>query len=315
MNPKAAQFVFGLVLIFVLTANPLHAQDTQATLSGTITDSSGNVVGNAKVSVKNLNTGQTTEAQTDSAGLYAVPNLAAGDYEVFAAVEGIGSGVAKVTLTAGGQQTLSLTLTPAAAQQEPAPPAATPSENLPNAPSSANTEPKSEPKTEPKTEPSLEDLGFSKTETQSNAVQQALLDKRTHMLKIHQRVGLITTIPMIASVITSLNAGGKSEGTASRDLHVALGALTGDLYGITAWYAIRAPRIAGTETRGPIRVHKILAWVHGPGMILTPILGAMAFSQKNNGEKVHGIAAAHGPVAIVTAGAFGAALLTVSMKF
>ena len=135
------------------------------------------------------------------------------------------------------------------------------------------------------------------------------------MLKIHQRMGLITTIPLIASVVTSLNAGGKSQGTASRDLHVALGALTGDLYGITAYYAIRAPKIPGTETKGPIKLHKALAWVHGPGMILTPILGALAFEQKNNGQKVHGLAAAHGPVAIVTAGAFGAALLSVSLKF
>jgi hypothetical protein len=134
------------------------------------------------------------------------------------------------------------------------------------------------------------------------------------MLKIHQRMGPITTIPMIASVVTSFNAGGRSEGTPSRDLHVALGALTGDLYGITAYYAIRAPRIKGTETRGPIRFHKIMAWIHGPGMIATPILGAMAFSQKNNGEKLHGAAQAHGPVAIVTAGAFGAALMSVSLK-
>lgn len=307
MNLRTAQLVFGVVLIFVFTANPLRAQDTQATLSGTVTDSSGKVLANAKVSVKNLSTGESTEAQTDSAGLYTVPNLAAGDYEVSATVEGVGTGAAKLTLAAGSQQTLSLTLTSAPAQQEPAAapaaPPATPAENLPNAPSST------------KTEPSLEDLGFSKAETQSNAAQQALLDKRTHMLKIHQRVGLITTIPMVVSVITSLNAGGKSEGTASRDLHVALGALTGDLYGITAWYAIRAPRIKGTETRGPIRFHKAMVWIHGPGMILTPILGAMAFSQKNNGEKVHGIAAAHGPVAIVTAAAFGAALLSVSVKF
>ena len=58
-----------------------------------------------------------------------------------------------------------------------------------------------------------------------------------------------------------------------------------------------------------------MAWIHGPGMILTPILGAIAYSQKSNGEHVHGIAAAHGPVAIVTAGAFGAALMSVSLKF
>jgi hypothetical protein len=120
---------------------------------------------------------------------------------------------------------------------------------------------------------------------------------------------------LIATVIASVGAGGKNESSASRDLHVALGSLTGDLYGITAYYAIRAPRVPGTETRGPIRFHKTMAWIHGPGMILTPILGAMAFDQKNKGEKVHGIASAHGPVAIVTAGAFGAALLSVSVKF
>jgi hypothetical protein len=306
MKAKAARVVFGLalVLILVLSANPLRAQEATATLSGTVTDASGKVLPNAKVSVKNLSTGQTTQTQTDSAGLYTVPNLAAADYEVSAAAEDFGTGIATVTLTAGSQQTLSLTLISAPAQQSPAAAAPTaPSDTLPNAPSTT------------KTEPSLEDLGFSKTETQSNAAQQALLDKRTHMLKIHQRMGLITMVPLVATVILGPGSGGKSEGTATRDLHVALGSLTGDLYGITAWYAIRAPRIAGTETRGPIRVHKILAWVHGPGMILTPILGALAFEQKNNGEKVHGIAAAHGAVAIVTAGAYGAALLSVSLKF
>jgi hypothetical protein len=50
-------------------------------------------------------------------------------------------------------------------------------------------------------------------------------------------------------------------------------------------------------------------------MILTPILGAIAFNQKSNGEKVHGIASAHGAVAIVTAAAYGAAILSVSIKF
>jgi hypothetical protein len=50
-------------------------------------------------------------------------------------------------------------------------------------------------------------------------------------------------------------------------------------------------------------------------MILTPILGAMAYAQRSNGEKIHGIAQAHSAVAIVTAGAYGAALLAVSIKF
>src|ERR1700721_4421117 len=108
---------------------------------------------------------------------------------------------------------------------------------------------------------------LSPEQTQGNAREQALLDKRTHMLKIHQRMGLITTIPLIATVILGPGAGGKSEGTAARDLHAALGALTGDLYGITAYYAIRAPRVPGTKKRGPMRFHKAMAWIHGPGMI------------------------------------------------
>jgi hypothetical protein len=163
--------------------------------------------------------------------------------------------------------------------------------------------------------PSLEDLGLTPSQTQSDPQLQARLDKRAHMLKIHQRLGLIKAIPMIASVATGFGAGGKGTSTSDRWAHLALGSVTGDLYFTTAYFAIFAPRIPGTQTRGPIRVHKALAWIHGPGMILTPILGAIAFDQKSKGEKVHGIASAHGAVAIVTAGAFGAALLSVSLKF
>jgi len=201
-----------------------------------------------------------------------------------------------VTLTAGAK-TVNVTL--AASQAQPQ----TPTSILPNAPSSS------------KTAPSIQDLGFPADQTQGNAKEQALLDKRTHMLKIHQRLGLIAAIPLIATVATSVGAGGRSTSNTDRTVHMILGAAAGDLYFTSAYFAIRAPRVPGTKTRGPIRVHKALAWIHGPGMILTPILGAMAYSQESKGEKVHGIAAAHGPVAIVTAGAFGAALLSVSLKF
>ncbi|MGH9499042.1 MAG: hypothetical protein ACRD3L_07840 [Terriglobales bacterium] len=194
--------------------------------------------------------------------------------------------------------------TPAPSKQTTASPdVEKPGDQLPNAPSSTPSA------------PTLADLGFPPEATRGNANEQALLDKRTHMLKIHQRMGLITTIPMLAAIFSSAGAGGRGKDTTGRDLHLALGAVAGDLYFITAYYAIRAPKPPGIETRGPIRFHKAMAWIHGPGMILTPILGALAYNQKNNGEKVHGIAAAHMPVAIVTAGAFGAALLSVSLKF
>jgi hypothetical protein len=162
--------------------------------------------------------------------------------------------------------------------------------------------------------PSLPDL-FPPAQTQGNAQAQARLDKRTRMLKMHQRLGLITTVPLLATVISGSFAGGKHPNATDRDIHAGLGAATAGLYFSTAYFSIFAPRIPGTKTRGPIRWHKALAFVHGPGMILTPILGIMAFDQLNKGEKVHGIAKAHGAVGYVTAAAYGAAIVSVSFRF
>lgn len=301
MRERRPGIVVGAVVLVIasLLAPCLQAQEEESTLSGKITDSSGAAVANAKVLVRNLATGQSVEAQTDAAGTYKVEKLAPADYEVSVAAEGFAAKTEKVTIAAGTPLTFDAVLTalPSAPQAQP------------QAPANSTTAPPGNK------EPSLADLGFSTTETKSNPKEQALLDKRTHMLKIHQRLGLITTFPLIATVATSINAGGRNTSNTDRTVHMVLGSTTADLYFLTAWYAIRAPRVEGTKSRGPIRFHKAMAWIHGPGMILTPILGALAYSQKNNGEKVHGIAKAHGPVAIVTAGAFGAALLSVSLKF
>jgi len=166
------------------------------------------------------------------------------------------------------------------------------------------------------TQPSLQDLGFTREQTAGDVEAQARLDRRSRMLKTHQRLGLITLVPMLATVLTAGGAKNHAGSSSSaRDLHGALGILTAGLYVTTASYAIRAPSLPGTETRGPIRLHKALAWIHGVGMILTPILGAMARSQLDRGEKVHGIASAHSAVAGVTVAAYAAAIGAVAIKF
>jgi hypothetical protein len=276
LTSHAPKFYLAIFFLSVTLSGCLWAQ--AASLSGTVISPAGAVVPNAKVAAKNLATGQSVEAQTNSYGVYQFENLAPGDYEVSSTVEGTGTKTAKITLSAGATQKLELAL------------------------AAAN-------------EPSLSDLGFSTAQTQSNPAEQARLDKRTHMLKIHQKMGLITAGPMLATIITGFGAGGKRTSSGSRDLHVGLGSATAGLYFTTAYFAIFAPKISGTPTRGPIRVHKTLAWIHGTGMILTPILGYMAFQQKSRGERIHGAASLHGPVAIITGGAFGAALLSVSVKF
>lgn len=278
MNPKAAKRGVALcvfILLFSMSI-PIRAQEANSSLSGAIATATGAAVPNAKVAVKNLATGQSTEAQTDSAGHYSVPNLTPGDYELAVSAEGYSTNTVKVTVAAGAGKIANVTLAGVL---------------------------------------SLQDLGISPDQAQGTAADQARLDKRSHMLKLHQRFGLIAAVPMLATLATSFGAGGRSTSTNDRYLHMALGAATGDLYFMSAYFAIRAPKIPGTQTHGQIRLHKALAWIHGPGMILTPILGAIAFDQKSKGEKVHGIASAHGPVAIVTAAAYGAAILSVSFKF
>jgi Carboxypeptidase regulatory-like domain len=282
-----ARVILWLALLLVpLGSYPgsLLAQ-ASATLSGTVTDPLGETVANAKISVKNLATGLSTDTHTDSEGHYSITNLAAGAYEVSVTKDGFERKDTGVTLVTGADQTLDVAL---------------------KAPASGTAE------------PSLQDLGFSASEVKGSAEQQALLDRRSHMLQIHQKLGLVTAGAMVAALIASSGAKGHHGlpgDPSGRNLHAALGMTTAGLYIATAYFAIRAPKVQGMEVRGPIRLHKALAYIHGPGMIMTTILGIMAYQQLSNGERVHGIARAHGAAAMITTIAFGASILSVSIKF
>ena len=283
MNPKATKFVVGLGIsthLFVFSTS-LPAQISGSTLSGTVTDPSGAVVRDAQISVKNIATNQSIETRSDSSGNYSVKDLTPGEYEISVSAPGFSPKVDRVTLVEGTGRVLNVSLLTQTTGVEP----------------------------------SLSDLGFPPSAIQGNAQEQARLDKRSHMLKVHQRLGLITTAPLVATVVTGFFAGGKSTSSTDRNVHMVLGSVTAGLYFTSASFAIFAPKISGAQTYGPIRVHKALAWIHGPGMIITPILGAMAYQQRSNGEKVHGIASAHSAAGIVTAAAYGAAILSVSVKW
>jgi hypothetical protein len=171
------------------------------------------------------------------------------------------------------------------------------------------------------TAPTLGDLGFTPSQTLADAEMQKKLNQRTHDLKVHQTLGLVTVVPLCAVVIVSSGAKQKHDkatgtiiepSSGAIDLHAALGAGTAVLYGFTAYYAIAAPKIPGVKPKGAIKWHRDLVWIHAPGMVLTPILGGLALSQENSGEKVHGIASAHSYVAWTTFGAYGASILAVS---
>ena len=269
--------VAALCLIDVPAA---RAQTQGSGVAGTVTGPSGATVANATVVVKNLATSQVVTTTTNSAGAYSVPNLPAGEYEVSVSAEDLEAKAVKVTVAAAGAQALDVVLV---ARPLPA--------------------------------PSLSDLGFSPQQLTGSPEEQARLDRRTHMLKIHQRLGLFTTAPLAATVVAGLFAGGRQESRTGRNVHAALGAVTAGMYWTSASFAIFAPKVKGAKSSGPTRVHKMLAWVHGTGMVLTPLLGAMAYHQLSQGQRVHGIASYHGAVGVVTLSAYAAAIMSVSIKF
>lgn len=301
--------VRGIAIVFFLMPHAVRSQ-TFAGTSKTVKDSPVKFISEAKASSKDVDTGHSPELSTIAAGAYMQSTHISEMYTVAAPAQGSKSQISNLKLVAAEEKRSGVVLGAESQQQ------ATPPSKLPPAP---QPNPQTPPAGNPNA-PSLQDLGFGASQTQGSAKEQALLNKRTHMLKVHQTLGLITAIPMVATLITGPQAKAKGKNgqpiteptDANLDFHMALGGLTTGLYFTTAYYAIFAPKIPGVKPKGAIRLHRDLEWVHGPGMIITPILGIMAYKQENAGEKVHGIASAHGTAAYITAAAYGASIVAVS---
>src|SRR5712664_1195608 len=98
-------FVLAMATCTAGLVSAAFAQGEQATVTGIVTDESGAVVPNARVTVTNIETRVTREAQTNGEGQYRVPYLSPGRYEL--TVESKGFSMAKIELTL----TLGLTAT------------------------------------------------------------------------------------------------------------------------------------------------------------------------------------------------------------
>lgn len=74
------RFVLPLISLLPLSTIAVFAQT--ASLNGTVTDTSGALVQGATVTVRNAATNAARAVETGSAGIYSVPNLDAGQYEI-----------------------------------------------------------------------------------------------------------------------------------------------------------------------------------------------------------------------------------------
>lgn len=128
----------------------------------------------------------------------------------------------------------------------------------------------------------LKDLGFKQTDITANAESQKLLDTRSHKLQKHQVWGLATLGLMAATFLIADQA---EEGPS--EIYQYLGLATAAGYWTTFYYQYTAPKlkITGKEQGWNIRLHKKLAWIHAPLMILTPIAGILAWQAHKNGKE------------------------------
>jgi len=77
-----------LVVFSALFSAPLMGQAVNATLLGSVTDSSGAAVANAKVTLAETNTGISHTSQTNDSGNYVFPDLPPGTYAITAEQSG-----------------------------------------------------------------------------------------------------------------------------------------------------------------------------------------------------------------------------------
>jgi hypothetical protein len=81
------QFV-PVVVMLLANGQLAHAQPPSGTIRGVVRDASAAVMPGVTVSARNLDTGAVRTATTDTSGTYQILSIAAGDYEVQAAVQG-----------------------------------------------------------------------------------------------------------------------------------------------------------------------------------------------------------------------------------
>jgi hypothetical protein len=85
-NLAVCGIAFGLVTSILL---PIAvAQTSQGSIAGTVTDPSGAVVANAKITAREENTGSTYTTASSTAGAYRLPNVNIGTYDLTVTVEG-----------------------------------------------------------------------------------------------------------------------------------------------------------------------------------------------------------------------------------
>ncbi len=110
---KGLRTIYAMCALLLLTAGFGYSQAVNATLLGTVTDSSGGIVPNAKVTVTETNTGVSRSGQSNESGNYTFPDLAPGQYSVTVELSGFKKESRKdIALTVNSSTRIDVQVTP-----------------------------------------------------------------------------------------------------------------------------------------------------------------------------------------------------------
>lgn len=101
----------GFLILAILFSVPTLGQVAGGTLSGTVSDTNGSGIPQAKLIIKNVATGVERTVTTNADGFYTTVNLLPGSYEISITATGFNSETRHgVTMTVGSQITIDVTL-------------------------------------------------------------------------------------------------------------------------------------------------------------------------------------------------------------
>lgn len=130
----------------------------------------------------------------------------------------------------------------------------------------------------------LNDLGFTTPPPIELQAEQSVLEKRTRKLQLHQKLGLLTLGLAAGAAMT------KKEGQAAPESHEILGMTTAAAYFTTAYFSLTALKPDSVRPDGwNLKIHKAMAYIHFPCMVLLPFAGLDASKDYKNGRSPDGI--------------------------
>lgn len=154
----------------------------------------------------------------------------------------------------------------------------------------------------------LSDLGFKTSDTTATPELQTALDDRRFYLRQHQVWALVAAGAMVGTILTAGEESVPPE-------HPFMAGLAVASYAAAAYTAWKAPDLPSGKVHGGTAWHRRLAWVHVPGMIITPILGYLAAKKIQDGKEPGSPEDYHSTAAFVTAGALALSALSISFEF